>query len=296
MNVLLIQFLSFTSVVLFVLGVNSLFQGNRNISTKTSLPGLFGWFPDEIATIGDLLGSRLNSLFPDQVRVIQNQLLASALDDQLKVRDIRGLQVLLGVTLFIASLLFVLVVTLNGAWAIAAGLVLGLLGYMLPLMWLRRVAQDRQERLTKELPYAIDLLTVAMEAGQDFGAAVRHFVNEVGTGPLRQEFGIMLRETDLNKSRVEALRSMAVRIQIEEFKSIVTAVVQSTEMGASVAVALKIQAEEIRRSRFHRAERKAARAPSLMLIPVALFILPSVFIIILTPIAMRMIDTMHRVK
>lgn len=296
MNIFLIQFLSFTSVVLFVLGVNSLVQGNRNITTKTSLPGLFGWFPDEIATIGDLFGSRINALFPDEARAIQNQLLASALDDRLKVRDLRGLQVLLGVSLFTASLLFVLVITLEGAWAIAAGLVLGLLGYMWPLMWLRRTAQARQDQISKELPYAIDLLTVAMEAGQDFGAAVRHFANEVGSGPLKQEFGIMLRETDLNKSRVEAMRSMAARMQVEEFKSIVTAVVQSTEMGASVAAALKVQAEEIRRARFHRAERKAARAPSLMLIPVALFIVPAVFIVILTPVAMRMMDTMQRVK
>ncbi len=135
-------------------------------------------------------------------------------------------------------------------------------------MWLRRAAQERQEKISKELPYAIDLLTVAMEAGQDFGAAVRHFVNEVGTGPLRQEFAVMLRETDLNKSRVEAMRSMAARMQVEEFKSIVTAVVQSTEMGASVAAALKVQAEEIRRRVFiapnakQRARRHSCLFPS----------------------------------
>jgi pilus assembly protein TadC len=296
MNVLLIQFLSFASVVLFVLGANSLIRGNRSVTAKSSRPGLFGWFPEEIETIGDLLGSRIDALFPEEAKTVQNQLFAAALDDQLKVRDVRGLQGLLGISLFITALLFVLVVTLEGAWAVAAGLVFGLLGYMWPLMWLRRAAQERQEKISKELPYAIDLLTVAMEAGQDFGAAVRHFVNEVGTGPLRQEFAIMLHETDLNKSRVEAMRSMAARMQVEEFKSIVTAVVQSTEMGASVAAALKVQAEEIRRARFHRAERKAARAPSLMLIPVALFIVPAVFIVILTPVAMRMIDTMHRVK
>ena len=296
MNVLLIQFLSFASVVLFVLGLNALRHAARPATSKSLRPGLFGWFPEEIETIGDLLGSRINALFPEEAKTVQNQLLAAALDDQLKVSDVRGLQGLLGISLFITALLFVLVVTLEGAWAVTAGLVFGLLGYMWPLMWLRRTAQERQERISKELPYAIDLLTVAMEAGQDFGAAVRHFVNEVGTGPLRQEFAIMLHETDLNKSRVEAMRSMAARMQVEEFKSIVTAVVQSTEMGASVAAALKVQAEEIRRARFHRAERKAARAPSLMLIPVALFIVPAVFIVILTPVAMRMIDTMHRVK
>lgn len=296
MNLILVQFLSFSSVLLFVLGLNALRHSSEVSTLKVNRPGLFGWFAEEIEAVGQIIESGINSLFPEQSKQINNQLLAAALDDRLKVRDVRGLQGLLGFSLFVIAVLFILVVTLEGVWALLGGALFGLLGYYWPLVWLRRTAQARQDQISKELPYAIDLLTVAMEAGQDFGAAVRHFVNEVGTGPLRQEFGMMLRETDLNKSRIEAMRSMAARMQVEEFKAVVTAVVQSTEMGASVAAALKIQAEEIRRARFHRAERKAARAPSLMLIPVALFIVPAVFIVILTPVAMRMIDTMHRAR
>ena len=296
MNLILVQFLSFSSVLLFVLGLNVLRHSSEVSTLKVNRPGLFGWFAKEIEAVGQMIEPGVNSLFPEESKQINNQLLAAALDDRLKVRDVRGLQGLLGFSLFVIVVLFVLVVTLEGVWALLGGMLFGLLGYYWPLVWLRRTAQARQDQISKELPYAIDLLTVAMEAGQDFGAAVRHFVNEVGTGPLRQEFGMMLRETDLNKSRIEAMRSMAARMQVEEFKAVVTAVVQSTEMGASVAAALKVQAEEIRRARFHRAERKAARAPSLMLIPVALFIVPAVFIVILTPVAMRMIDTMHRVR
>lgn len=97
----------------------------------------------------------------------------------------------------------------------------------------------------------------------------------------------MLREIELGKSRIEALKTMAERIQVEEFRTLVTSVVQSSEMGASISETLKIQAEEIRRARYHSAERKAARAPSLMIIPVALFILPSVFVMIFVPIVLR---------
>ncbi len=115
MNLFLIQFLSFTSVVMFVLGLNALREGARPATTKASRPGLFGWFPEEIEAIGDLLNPRINALFPEEAKAVQNQLLASALDDELKVRDLRGLQGLLGITLFIATVLFVLVVTLEGA-------------------------------------------------------------------------------------------------------------------------------------------------------------------------------------
>jgi tight adherence protein C len=296
MNTALIQLLSFTSVVLLVLGINHLARGNRSLAKKSANPGMFGWFPEEIDVLGELFGQRIDLLMPEEARRIKRQLISAGLDDRLKVQDLRGLQVLLGSAGFLCGFLFVLVVALEGFWAAGAGLATGLLGYLWPLMWLRRAALERQEQIAKELPFAIDLLTVAMEAGQDFGAAVRHFVDETANSALRQEFAIMLHETDLNKTRIEALRGMSERMQVEEFKSVVTAVIQSTEMGASVTAALKIQAEEIRRGRFHRAERKAARAPSLMLIPVALFIVPAVFIIILTPVVMRMMETMHRIQ
>ena len=135
MNVFLIQFLSFTSVVIFVLGLNALRTGARSSITLTARPGLFGYFPEEIAAIGELLAPRINALFPDEAKAVQNQLIAASLDDQLKVRDVRGLQCLLGISLFITAVLFVLVVTLQGAWAVIAGVVLGLLGYCWPLMW-----------------------------------------------------------------------------------------------------------------------------------------------------------------
>jgi tight adherence protein C len=130
-----------------------------------------------------------------------------------------------------------------------------------------------------------------MQAGQDFGAAIRHLVTEGPKGPLQQEFAVMLRQIELGRSRVEALQAMADRIQLDEFRTLAASVVQSTEMGASITDALRIQAEEIRRSRQHRAEQQAARAPSLMLMPVAVFILPAVFIIIFTPVAIRFLET-----
>jgi tight adherence protein C len=145
--------------------------------------------------------------------------------------------------------------------------------------------------MSRSMPFAIDLITVAMQAGQDFGAAVRNLVGGGMKGPLADEFTIMLRQTELGKSRVEALKAMSERLQLDEFRSLVTAVAQSADMGASISQTLKIQAEEIRRARYHAAERKAARAPSLMLLPMALFIMPAVFIIIFTPVVIKMMDS-----
>jgi tight adherence protein C len=182
--------------------------------------------------------------------------------------------------------------------AMASGIAVGAaaLAWFYPTIWLSRAARERTDRITKDLPYAIDLLTVAMEAGQDFGAALRYLTNEGPRGALNDEFSVLLHQTELGKSRVEALRALAERVRLEEMDQLVSAVVQSTETGGSVVGTLKVQAEDIRRRRFHRAERKAARAPSIMMIPVALFILPAVFIIIFTPVGIRMSESMRAME
>ena len=285
MEILGIQILAFASVVLFVVGLHALIRG-ESIALSDARPAVFKVFSNEITTLGKLVGPSVDYAFPYQVVRIRKDLIAGALSP-LEVMDIRGAQALatLGLGVTAGALTFIL--TLNWSYGLLAFLVMGLLGWVYPVTWVAGTAARRKDRMSKSLPYAIDLITVAMQAGQDFGAAVRHLVNEGPPGPLRQEFAVTLREVELGKSRIESLKAMTERIQLDEFQALVTSVIQSTEMGASIAQTLKIQAEEIRRARYHKAERQAARAPSLMLIPTALFILPAVFIVIMVPIALR---------
>ncbi len=294
MEVMLAQFLSFAAVLMLVFGIRSAIRPRE--PDKNSRPGIFGFFQGPVSEIGRVLESPYAVAFPSQVRRIHGFLLAASLQDRMTVRDVLGMQGLLGAGCFAVALVGVFTVTLRADVAIVAAFVLGLVGWMYPTLWLGRAAAIRQEAVSQALPYAIDLLTVAMQAGQDFGAAVRFLVREGPHGPLRDEFSVMLQETEFGKTRIDALRTMAARIQLEEVGTLVTAVAQSTEMGSSMTDTLRIQAEEIRRARFHKAERKAARAPSLMMIPVALFILPAVFIIILTPVILRMTHTLHGVR
>ena len=102
---------------------------------------------------------------------------------------------------------------------------------------------------------------------------------------------MVLKETELGKTRVEALRAMSARVQLDEFKSLVTAVSEGAEMGASIVDTLCVHAEEIRRARFAAAEQQAQRAPSLIILPMILFIMPAVFIIIFTPVFLRIKDS-----
>ena len=161
-------------------------------------------------------------------------------------------------------------------------------GWEYPDLSLQSYVQNRKELLVRALPFAIDLISSAMRAGLEFGAAVRYYVGLRMACPLTVEFERVLQQIELGKTRVEALQMMAKRLQIEAFTSFVGVVAYGTEIGASISDTLMVHGEELRRERFHLAERKAQRAPSLMILPMALFILPSVFVIIITPVMMQM--------
>ena len=176
--------------------------------------------------------------------------------------------------------------------AITGAAVVGFCGYFYPKNLVDNLAQTRKASIIKSLPFAIDLLASAMKSGLDFSAAVRYYVaNERKDLPLVQEFALALRDMELGKTRIEALDSMAQKIQMDEFTSFTSAIIHGTEVGASIVETLKIQGTEMRRVRFNIAERKAARAPSIMILPIALFILPAFFMVVAAPIFIRMQNT-----
>lgn len=169
-----------------------------------------------------------------------------------------------------------------------AGLIAALVGGTLPGIQIGNLAQKRQVAILRAIPYSIDLIASAMRGGLDFSAAIRFYVKLGIPGPLTDEYAQMLREMELGVIRTVALQNMAERIQIKEFTSFAAAIALGTELGAPLTETMEIQGEEMRKARFALAECKAQRAPSLMLLPMALFILPAVFIIILTPVFLKM--------
>ncbi len=289
MDAIFLDSLIFASVVLFYYGIRLAFlNGGKRSPVSTgnrNLPLFFATFSGEIDTLGGMMGTGES---PSDLALEKSITLAAL---PLTVRMVRGAQLLAACILGAVLALLVLLTAPNPFFAALAVLGGGAMGWILPGMWVRRCGEERKSVLSKELPFALDMVTVSMQAGLEFGAAIRQLVKESGQSVLANEFAVMLKEVELGKTRIEAMRTMAGRIQLEEFISVVSAVEQGTDLGASITKTLQIQAEELRRLRYHRAERKAARAPSLMIMPMALFILPSVFIIIFVPILVRLAET-----
>ena len=147
------------------------------------------------------------------------------------------------------------------------------IGFYFPQLWLQSKISRRQKEVRLGLPDALDLLTICVEAGLGFDAAMAK-VAEKWTNELSLSFGRVIREIQLGKLRREAMRDMAERIGISEMTSFVAAVIQSEQLGVSMAKVLRIQSDQMRIKRRQYAEEEAAKAPIKMLIPMGLLIFP----------------------
>ncbi len=160
------------------------------------------------------------------------------------------------------------------------------LGFFFPQLWLQSRINGRQNEVRKAMPDALDLLTICVEAGLGFDAAMSK-VSEKWENELSIMFGRAIREVQLGKTQREALRDMADRIGLPELTSFVAAVIQSQILGVSLAKVLRIQSDQMRVKRRQFAEELAHKAPVKMIIPMALLTFPSIMIILMAPAAFQ---------
>ena len=165
-----------------------------------------------------------------------------------------------------------------------------ILGFYLPDLLIKARIDRRQKEVRKSMPDALDLLTICVEAGLGFGAAMAK-VHEKWDNEIGRAFGRVNREVQLGKPQREALRDMADRLGVPEMTSFVAAVIQSEDLGVSLAHILRIQSDQMRIKRRQYAEELAHQAPIKMLIPMAIFIFPSICIVMMTPAILILIKS-----
>ena len=170
----------------------------------------------------------------------------------------------------------------GGALGILAAIVAGLLGFIVPDVLVSFAARRRRETIRAELPDALDLLAVSVEAGLAFDGAIAKLTEHM-SGPLVDEFGLVLGEMRIGESRANALQKMVQRVEAPEIASFARAIIQADQLGISLGRILRVQATDTRNKRQAAAEEKAMKAPIKMLFPTALFIFPAMFVIILGP-------------
>jgi tight adherence protein C len=187
-----------------------------------------------------------------------------------------GAVVMFGVGLLLGLL------THSPLWMIAFPAGGGAFGLFYPVLWLNQKVRGRRKEIQLALPDALDLLTIAVEAGLGFDAAIAR-VTEKFKNALSDEFAQVLQEARLGRPRLEAMDEMGRRTGVEDLHNFVQAVIQSEQMGVGIARILRIQSDEIRRRRRQRAQERAAQASLKMLFPMVGCIFPTLWIILLGP-------------
>lgn len=187
------------------------------------------------------------------------------------------------------AFLFVLIAGRSAGQVLASAL-LAIASFFLPDIWLSRRIADRQKAIRLALPDTLDLLTISVEAGLGFDAALHKVVKNT-IGPLSAEFYRLLQEVQLGTSREDAFRNLGKRTQVDELSSFILAMLQAEVFGISIGKVLRVQAKELRVKRQQKAEELAQKAPVKIIFPLVTCIFPAVLVVILGPAVIQIYES-----
>lgn len=272
------------------------------VAASLERAGRYGGFALKESEVTMSVGDRL--VGPSTRRLAELALRLTPKSSAVDVRDrlrSAGLAEITPTSFLAAKAAFAAVVALLGVLAGALGALPPLLavgvaaggGYtalLLPDYWLTLRFRARKERMLVQMPDVLDLLTVSVEAGLGFDAALLR-ISERMTGPLVEEFQVVMHEMRIGETRAKALKSFAERLDAPETTSLARSITQADQLGIPLGRILRVQAREIRQRREMAAEEKAMKAPVKMLIPTAIFIFPAMFVVVLGPAALALLKS-----
>ncbi|WP_160319115.1 type II secretion system F family protein [Youngiibacter fragilis] len=202
--------------------------------------------------------------------------------------SILAIQILLGLVL---GGVFFLLMSSAGSTNRLLPFFAGLIGFVFPYVSLNTKATTRMDKIQKSLPDMLDLLYVSVEAGLAFDMAMKKAAEKMH-GPLSDEIIKAMGDIGKGKEREESLRGMVVRTKVDDLAQFVSAVIQAEQLGSNIANVLRVQSNSMRQVRRQRAQEKAAKIPVKMLFPMIFFILPSLFVVILGPAFINIMNTL----
>lgn len=214
---------------------------------------------------------------------------SSVLKDKSEGEDLKGLQLGIGLLLGLVFLVFTVLLQTSSSMRLGGAVIGFLIGYLFPKSWSDSQKKKKLTEIEKSLPDVLDLLTVSVEAGLGFDAALLKVV-EKQKGALAEEFLKVLQEIKMGRPRRDALRDLSKRNPVEDLSNVVASLVQADQLGIPIAGVLRNQSKQIRQKHRQKAEEKAQKAPVKMMIPLVFFVFPSIFIIILGPAVIQIAE------
>ncbi len=224
---------------------------------------------------------RGKQFWDDKRKIFKRRIIAAGLKEEISPDEFIAFKIILIVFFPLVGALLKAGDFLDLPWYIILGS--AVVGWFYPNFLVSSRLQVRQRWIIRSMPFIVDLLALSTEAGLDFVGAIGKVVEKASSSPLVDEFSQMLKEIKVGASRQEALREMAARISMPEVNSFVAILISADQMGASIGKILRQQSEQIRSERMLRAEKAGAAAAQKVILPLILFIMPSVFLMIFAP-------------
>jgi len=234
----------------------------------------------------------VGNLAPSAIKDKYDLLLSSSgAKDKMKFNNVIAIQLMLGIILSFAAyyLMKVTAQPSNTLYVFLAGAI----AFLLPYFSLKSKSKKRIEEIEYALPSFLDILYVSVEAGLSFDMAIYRTTDKM-KGPLSEELLYTMNEMNKGRDRSEALREMVKRSQVADLGTFVTSIIQAEEMGSNIGNVLRIQADTMRLNKRQRAEAKAAKIPTMMLFPIVFFMFPALFVVILGPAVINIIETLMK--
>lgn len=221
---------------------------------------------------------------------VEKEIIKSGRLDQLAPAHVFALQISAAILGLVTTILLCLWLKISISWLLIGSLLSSVLCFNLPRHKLRQQAKERQRLMLKQFPFFLDMITLSVEGGLNFHAALSQTHHLLPKGPLNAEISHALSDMRAGLSRQEALKEMANRTGLEEISHLISSIAQSQKLGVSLGPILRAQSEQRRNERFMKAEKLALEAPVKMLFPLVTCIFPCTFIIIAFPIALKLMN------
>jgi tight adherence protein C len=225
-----------------------------------------------------------------EVSVVSQRLIRAGYRNESAIKVFYGMKVLLPALLCILALVTGLAHMLSAFFVYATALGLGFLG---PDFWLGRQITKRQKKITKGLPDVLDLLVICIEAGLSLDQATARTAVELSNAQpeLCDELNVVVLEQRAGRARSDAWKHLAERTGVESLRNMVSMLVQSEQLGTSVAKTLRVHADTLRTQRVQQVEEQAAKTSVKLVFPLVFFIFPALFLVVLGPAVLVMIDS-----
>ena len=232
----------------------------------------------------------LGNITPSSIKIkYEKMIMQAGVGKKFTPNSILSMQLMLSIVM--GAFLYLILNLFTGKGNIMFSMLFGALGFFIPYMYLNSTAQTRQKKIQSALPDLLDLLYISVEAGLGFDTAMKKS-SEKMPGPLSDEIKKALDDISKGRDRQEALKGVITRTGVDDVNTFITAVIQSETLGTNIASMLRTQSIVMRQKRRQRAEEAAMKIPIKMLFPLIFFMFPALFVVILGPAAISILENM----